>query len=170
MIFDCFRTERLIIRRLKTEDAETIASYRSLPEVAEFQSWDTYSAKEAIDLIEELKNSNPTIENRWFQFGVENLQDGNLIGDIGFLNNDENGKSWVGFTLNSKYWKKGFAKEAVEAVILHYFDLGVLDVWASIDPKNNSSKKLLEKLGFVLEESKPDDLIFHKILSSKIKK
>ena len=27
-----------------------------------------------------------------------------LIGDIGFLNNDEQQKSWIGVALNSEYW------------------------------------------------------------------
>jgi len=47
-------------------------------------------------------------------------------------------------------------------VIAYYVDLGVSAIRASIDPMNASSRKLLDKLGFVLEESKQDDLVFRR--------
>ncbi len=162
MKFNFIKTERLTIRRLKIEDAKAISIYRSAPEVAEFQSWENYSKPEAIKLIEKLKNSNPTNKGEWFQFGIEHSKTGELLGDIGFLNEDKNGKSWIGFTLDSKYWQQGFAHEAVSEILSYYLQIGASDVWASIDPVNISSKKLLEKLGFGLNESKPDDLIFNK--------
>jgi RimJ/RimL family protein N-acetyltransferase len=139
MKFDSLKTERLFIRRLSKEDAQTMARYRSIPEVAEFQSWDSYSSDEAHQLIEQTEKSDPEIKGEWFQFGIEDSKTGDLIGDIGFQNTDDDAKSWVGFTLDSKHWGQGFATESVEKVISYYKDLGVELVCASIDPLNHSS-------------------------------
>jgi len=103
MKFDQIRTDRLVIRRLRIEDAKQISRYRSIPEVAEFQSWSEYSEEEAIELVEQTRGSEPDVEGKWFQFGVEDPETAVLIGDIGVLNSDEDGRSWIGFTLDSSY-------------------------------------------------------------------
>jgi RimJ/RimL family protein N-acetyltransferase len=158
MKFEILQTERLFIRRLKTEDAEAIARYRSLPEVIRFQS--SYSIDRAKELILEMSESDPATLGKWFQFAIELIAEHRLIGDIGFLNTDKNGRSWVGFTLDPKYWNQGYATEAVQAVLGHYCRIGISNVWASTDPKNESSMRLLKKLGFNLVEEKIDDMIF----------
>jgi RimJ/RimL family protein N-acetyltransferase len=164
MTFLTLTTPRLTIRHLHTADAEAIAHYRSLPEVAAYQSWTQYPLEKASELILEMKTAAPEIKGQWFQFGIELNENKQLIGDIGFLNTDADNKSWIGFTLNSAYWNKGFANEAVSVVIEYYKDLGLTDIFASTDPMNISSKKLLEKLEFVIIENHPDDVIFQKKL------
>lgn len=160
MTFLTIKTQRLSIRGLLPDDANMISNYRSLPEVAQFQSWTEYPVKKAEELIADMINASPEIKGQWFQFGIELNEKKELIGDIGFLNTDESGKSWIGFTLNSAYWNKGLANEAVSAVLDFYKELGTSQFFASTDPLNVSSKKLLEKLGFSLIEAHPDDLIF----------
>ncbi|MES2803215.1 MAG: GNAT family N-acetyltransferase [Bdellovibrionota bacterium] len=162
MAFDSFSSKRLVVRRLLPEDAETISFYRSLPEVSKFQSWEQYSTQKASDLISEMKTSDPSVAGKWFQFGISLKATGELIGDIGFLNTDEHQKSWIGFTLSSTHWGNGYAIEAVEAVLSYYSSLEISKIWASTDPQNHSSAKLLKKLGFSLLESKPEDHIYFK--------
>lgn len=101
MNFKVIKTSRLFIRRLKIEDPETFAHYRSLPEVARFQA--SYSLDQANGLILEMSKSDPAGLGKWFQFAIELISEDRLIGDIGFLNSDENGKSWIGFTLDPSY-------------------------------------------------------------------
>jgi RimJ/RimL family protein N-acetyltransferase len=160
MKFETLNTERLKIRRLSLKDAKDISHYRSLPEVSEFQSWTEYSTEKALELIQGMENSDPSIQEKWFQFGVALKNSNELIGDIGFLNTDSEKKSWIGFTLNSKYWGQGYALEAVKEVLNYYSKIGITEVWASTDPNNHSSKKLLKKLNFKLVEEKPNDHIF----------
>ena len=164
MAFKQIKTDRLLIRRLSLEDAKALSRYRSCPKVAKFQSWNVFSEGEATKLIKDVETSDPKLENMWFQFGLEFVKTGQLIGDIGFLNSDKDGKSWIGFTIDSNFWRQGFGAEAVEKVLQYYQEMGTSEVWASIDPNNVSSQKLLEKLCFKLSEKKPGDLIFHKKL------
>ena len=164
MTFLTKKTTRLIIRHLHADDAIKMAHYRSLPEVAQYQSWTQYPLEKAISLIDEMKSAAPEIKGQWFQFGIELIENNELIGDIGFLNTDADNKSWIGFTLDSGYWNKGYAIEAVAAVIEFYKELGLTEIFASTDPMNLSSKKLLEKLEFNIIEVHPEDIIFQKVI------
>jgi len=55
----------------------------------------------------------------------------------------------LGFHLRPKYWGQGLAVEAARAVIAFAFGtIGAKSLSAGHHPKNGSSKKVLEKLGF----------------------
>ena len=55
----------------------------------------------------------------------------------------------IGFQICSKHWKRGFASEGARAVMEYAFDkLGVSGLFAGHNPKNETSRHLLEKLGF----------------------
>ncbi|MCQ2511830.1 MAG: GNAT family N-acetyltransferase [Lachnospiraceae bacterium] len=55
----------------------------------------------------------------------------------------------IGFHLRPQFWRKGFAKEAAEAVMDYAFKkLKAQKLFAGHNPKNIASKKLLGKLGF----------------------
>ncbi len=162
MKFKPLITERLIIRPLEKKDCQRMSKYRSLPEVAKYQSWNKFTDSDSLNLIREVNYQNVLETGKWIQFGVEVKEGGVLIGDIGFFYQDECGISWIGFTLDSKFWGKGYAFESVDRVLSYYTDLGVKVIRASIDPKNISSKKLLEKLRFHLIESGKGDLVLEK--------
>jgi RimJ/RimL family protein N-acetyltransferase len=54
----------------------------------------------------------------------------------------------IGFILHPDYWGRGFAHEALRAVIPHVFDALPVDrLEADVDPRNDASLKLLAKLG-----------------------
>lgn len=133
-----------------------------MPDVARYQDWPSYSLEQAIVLIEAMEKSSPGVTGEWFQFGIELCETAELIGDIGFLNTDPDGKCWIGFTLDQRYWGRGLASEAVSAVLEYYATLGIATVWASTDPLNAPSRKLLKRLGFALIEESTNDAIYCK--------
>ena len=52
--------------------------------------------------------------------------------------------------MHPAYWGQGFAAEACRAVIAHMFAVYDLDaITADVDPRNEASLRLLERLGFV---------------------
>lgn len=56
----------------------------------------------------------------------------------------------VGYILHPDVWGRGFASEALSAVIDHVFAATDLDALnADVDPNNAASIRLLERLGFV---------------------
>ena len=58
----------------------------------------------------------------------------------------------MGFHLRSKYWGKGLATEAANAVIQYSMkNLKVTSFFAGHNPCNTNSKRVLEKLGFLYD-------------------
>lgn len=168
MTFSPIYTTRLVIRPLQASDAAAFAAYRSRPEVAQFQSWDTYSIQQAKDLIGLMEHSTPEVRGDWYQFGIELAESEQLIGDIGVLNTDAEGKSWIGFTLDPAFWKRGLASEAVTAILRHYAGLGIAAMWASTDPLNVASRQLLERLSFSLVEMTTSDATYRLSLEPEL--
>ncbi|MFT8323582.1 MAG: GNAT family N-acetyltransferase [Bacillus sp. (in: firmicutes)] len=78
------------------------------------------------------------------------LQTNEHIGCCGLRPYDLDKKIFeIGIHLKSLYWGKGYASEAVEAVINYAFDeLKATNLFAGHHPDNNGSKHLLTKLGF----------------------
>jgi RimJ/RimL family protein N-acetyltransferase len=57
-----------------------------------------------------------------------------------------------GFLLNRRYWGKGFATEAAQAIIEWLFSIpSIWRVWATCDTENLASARVLEKAGLSRE-------------------
>jgi RimJ/RimL family protein N-acetyltransferase len=158
MTFSSLSTERLVVRRLSAFDAEALCTYRGHSLVAKFQS--AWTLQQVEQLIQQMAASDPSAKGEWFQFAVELKSENRLIGDVGFLNHDKDGRSWIGFTLDPAYWHFGYAGEAVKAVISYYRQLGITEIWAATANDNLPSMKLLRSVGFSLIEAKTDETLF----------
>jgi len=53
--FTQLRTARLVIRRFHSQDLAVFAAYRSDPDVAKYQSWETYTVQEAEEFLRDHK-------------------------------------------------------------------------------------------------------------------
>ncbi len=141
------RTERLGLRRFTTADAEAFAAYRSMPEVARYQSWDApVSLTDALELVEDFAQGDPATPG-WFQYAID--LDGVLIGDLGVNLHDNLRQAELGFTLSPAYQGNGYATEAVRALLDHLFiEWNLHRVSAECDARNTASARLLERVGF----------------------
>src|SRR4051794_41978697 len=74
---------RLRIRRLGAGDAAGICAYRSLPEVARFQSWESFTLEDAGRLVAEQNRVAVDAPGTWVQLALTELESGELIGDCG---------------------------------------------------------------------------------------
>lgn len=71
--------------------------------------------------------------------------DGSVIGKAGIWSAPE-----IGFLLRRDCWGQGLMREALIALIPHFFDLmGMDQITADVDPRNAASLRLLHALGFV---------------------
>ncbi len=140
-------SQRLTIKPLTASDTTALFAYRSDPEVARYQSFSPETVDEARRFIED-NTTCFNCEENWFQMGIY-LQ-GELIGDMGIhFIGPENSQCEIGYTLCHSQQGKGYATEAVRAVLSFLFtQLGKHRVTAGLDPRNASSIKLLERIGF----------------------
>jgi RimJ/RimL family protein N-acetyltransferase len=145
-------TERLVLRRFRAADAETLAAYRSDPQVARYQSWTApVTIEDARVIVESMELGDPDRPG-WFQYAVERTEDHTLIGDVGVGLDDNRRQAELGFSLASAYQGRGYATEAVRAVLDHLFRVrGLHKVSAECDLRNTASARLLERVGFVRE-------------------
>jgi RimJ/RimL family protein N-acetyltransferase len=143
-------TPRLHLRRPRPEDASAISAYRSLPEVAKYQSWETFGTDDANQLIADQMAVKLATPGSWLQLIIVLAESGQLIGDCGihFLSNVAQ-QVELGVTLDPCYQNRGFACEALDGVLSYVFSsLNMHRVSATTDTENKAAQKLFQRLGF----------------------
>jgi RimJ/RimL family protein N-acetyltransferase len=121
-----------------------------MPEVTRFQDWAPQSIDDAEEYISGATKISFDQPGTWFQLALRDSACGDLVGDIGlhFLD-DGVDEVEIGFTVSPAHQKQGLATEALQTVLEYLFaDLKKHRVVASVDPHNQASCHLLQKLGF----------------------
>ena|SRR5688572_12483785 len=146
------QTERLRLRRSRAEDAEPISAYRSIPEVGRYQGWERTDPQGVREQIEEMAGRAPGEPGGWVQFSVEEREGGRLVGDVGLSPAEgEPGVIKVGYTISPDAQGRGYATEAVRALVDFAFDeLGFDVVRAYASEENEPSIRVAQKVGMRL--------------------
>jgi aminoglycoside 6'-N-acetyltransferase len=143
------QTSRLVIRPFAPGDEPAFAAYRSDPEVARYQTWDTpYPLAEARRFVAEQSAADPRALG-WFQYAVERHDEPGLIGDVGVCRSDEGRQAELGFTLAPAHQGRGYAREAVTRIVdFLLVEEELHRLTAGTDGRNVRSARLLERVGF----------------------
>ncbi len=151
--FEPLTTARLRLRRSRPEDAERISRYRSDPDVHRFQGWERIDPEGIRAEIEEMARRRPG-DPGWVQLSVEELDGGELVGDVGFSPAaGEPGVVKLGYTVAPEHQGRGYATEAVRALVRYVFEtLGAEVVRVYADADNVASHRVAEKAGLRLVE------------------
>lgn len=143
-------TDRLLLSRLRYEDAEEIFySYASKPEATKYLAFPTHQS------INDARNFLTYAVSAWdkgieYVYGIRLGGDNQFVGSIGVIN--ENGKVHFGYALSPTYWNMGLATEACKAVVgLLKGEAQVYRIWTFIDAENVASGKVIAKCGLVEE-------------------
>ena len=152
-----FETERLVLRCFELSDAEEL--YRNLvsdPEVSRFMCYDTCE-----DLGETLKHIDRWLDffskleqgSSWCIFSIILKSTGELIGTIDYHVTDREAQAAeIGYKLGTAWWRKGYATEALHALIDYLFkEVGLNRLWADHDSRNIASGRVLLKAGMLCE-------------------
>ena len=146
-------TERLIIDRLKETDKEDYF-YNISHDKKVLQTFICRYAEtlEEFDFSSYLANDT--------LFAVRLKETGRLIGILVCF--DENGASCeLGYGIGSRYWKNGYATEAVKRFIEYCFEeKGLKTVYASFFTNNAASRRVMEKCGMTCDRFSPKELIY----------
>lgn len=156
-------TSRLFLRPFRDDDLQDFCSYRSDPQVAEYQGWEwPYDAEKAQRFLEEMQRTTPGTPGQWYQLALERKRDAALLGDAAFrLDAGDPRQVTIGITLARPYQSQGYAREAAHRLLSYLFDdLKVHRVRADTDVENLASVRLLERLGFRREAHFVESLWF----------
>lgn len=147
--FPILQTERLILRKIKDSDAQSIFNLRSNENISKYINRNTQvNIQEAVDFITKM---NEGIENNtWFIWAITLKPYDELIGTICFWNFSYDCKTAeIGYEIHPDYQGKGLMQEALNSIIQYGFeilDLETIDAFTHYE--NNSSINLLNKLKF----------------------
>lgn len=153
---------RLLLRRLEHSDAAAICGYRSLPEVARYQSWEVYGPDDAARLIDGQREMEPGVPGTWLQLAIVEKATGLMVGDCGLhCRKDDPRQMELGVTLAPSHQGRGYTTEALSCVIDFVFGtLGKHRISATTDAENNSAASLFRRLGFRQEAHYVEHLWF----------
>lgn len=134
-------TDRLVLRHARLSDAEAMHAIMSDPRaMAYWSSLPHESLEQTIAWVAakvEAAAAGPMLD-----FIIE--YEGRVIGKAGFQTPPA-----IGYILHPDCWGRGLAREALEAVIRIGFEEGRFEqITADVDPRNEASLRLLERLGF----------------------
>ncbi|MGH2635357.1 MAG: GNAT family N-acetyltransferase [Actinomycetota bacterium] len=152
--FEPLLTERLRLRRSRPDDAQAISAYRSDPDVHRYQGWDRTDPEGIRAELEEMVARSPGEPGGWVQFSVEERDGGRLVGDVGLSPAEgEPGVIKIGYTIAPAFQARGYATEAVGALLAYAVDrLGAATVRAYASAENVPSIRVAEKVGMRLIE------------------
>lgn len=150
MVDIAIKTERLLLRPIKKGDAESVFRYRSDAFANRYQGWIPKTVDDVISFIENRVSPTININGTWFQLVIIKKDDNTIIGDIGLhFFDSENKQVEIGCTIDKNYQKHGYASESLSEIFRYLFiNLDKHRIIASIDPRNEGSIKLVEKLRF----------------------
>jgi RimJ/RimL family protein N-acetyltransferase len=148
--FTAVAGDRVVLRRFGPADVDAFVAYRSVPEVARYQSWDApYPRRAGEQFIAQLARQHPDTPGEWFQFAVALRPGGSLIGDCAAIPDAKDPRQCeIGFTIGPAHQGHGYATEAVRLLAGYLFGArGKHRLHACCDARNVASAAVLERLG-----------------------
>jgi len=150
--FQPLSTPRLRLDLIPSRRAAEWFDLRNRSGAGRFHRWTPVDVLEVHWFLHSFSRNGKITPGEWKQLGIYLRENDTLIGDCGFRR-ESNGEAEIGYTLAPEFRRRGFAAEAVEALIDCLFTrLGIKRVTARTIAENRPSLGLLEKLGFHLDK------------------
>ena len=144
MIF--IETARLILRNVATKDADNMYDYRNNDICARYQRGQTKDYAGIVALVERRKNDVMSVDAP-FMVAVALKDTDEMVGEIVVMPKD--GTISLGYTFSDKHHRKGYAFEALTALInMLHKQYPEWDFISFTEPENEPSMALLKKLGY----------------------
>jgi [ribosomal protein S5]-alanine N-acetyltransferase len=151
-VIPIIESERLILRQLTSEDAADFFACQSDPDVfrhaGRTEETSLESARHMLNILFKRHQ-----ERTMLSWAIVLKEDQRLIGRFQMEAwSDENHRAAVGYLLGKQYWGKGYATEALRAVIAYLFEQTTVNridtfAWA----ENVASTRVMEKAGMRFE-------------------
>lgn len=150
--FPKMMTQRLSLREIGPEDAQTLYAVLSDAAVTEYYDDEAFTAlSEARDQIDAWHRGYES--RRAIRWAIAPKADGMLIGTCGYYGlHRYHRRGAIGYELARPFWRQGIMTEALRAIIAYGFDeMDLNRIQATVMPGNTASVRLLEGLGFQQE-------------------
>ena len=145
-------TARLRLRWLTTDDVPALAAIFGDSEVCRYWSCPALSDLAAAEALhDQIMKGFAT--RSLFQWGIAERQTNAVVGTCTLASlSSEHRRAEVGFALARAMWGRGYISEALPALLDFAFEtLDLHRLEADVDPRNERSIRVLERLGFERE-------------------
>jgi len=144
------KTKRLILRETTESDVDAFYEMYKDPRITEFTEGLYADPEEEKEYVRQYREKVYKVSI----FGIYTVirkKDKAVIGRVGTTIRDGFDEVEVGFVIGTDYQRKGYAYEAMKAVLKRMDRMGERKRFALVMPGNISSQKLLKKLSFATE-------------------
>lgn len=145
-------SSRLQLRWLDEHDVADLFAIFSDPQVMRYWSSAPWTDEAAgAELVESVRSH--FAAGSLYQWGIAHRSDDAIIGTCTLANVDaQNRRAEIGFILRHDHWGQGYMFEALCTLLRFAFgQLALHRMEADVDPRNEASIRLLERLGFQRE-------------------
>jgi RimJ/RimL family protein N-acetyltransferase len=150
---DIIRAERLVLRDFEESDWKAVHSYGSDVEVVRYMDWGPNTEEDSKKFIQRALTSQKEQPRKTYTLAIILKPENKLIGGCGiYISDPENQEGWIGYCLNRDFWGQGYATEtAISLVKFGFSQLNLHRIFATCDPANIASARVLEKTGMQCE-------------------
>lgn len=141
-------TERLTIRKMCVEDVPALTEW--MPDRDIYPYWGKGPGK--TDKEPRLLFEKEERPGKSFHLGIEENETGKVIGELWVYRIENDRMAKLAVRLGKAYHNRGYATEAVKAMVDFCFENTELRrLWTDVDVRNAASCRVLEKCGFTRE-------------------
>ena len=142
-------TKRLIFESLVSSHSNDLFTIMNNQNIFKYVNESAYTNKDKLlKRYDFLSKGSPHSNQEWLNWAIKLKNSNNYIGVLQ-ATIYKNKSTEIGYLLSPKYWSNGYGTEAVNYLCEYLFkNKNVKKIIASIDTRNLSSIKLVEKLHF----------------------
>jgi RimJ/RimL family protein N-acetyltransferase len=143
-------TERLRLRPFAETDLDALANILARPDVMRYLYDEPRTRDEVAATLQQwLSMTRLEQQGDNLVLAIELVKSGTMIGSVNLIwLSQEHAQGEVGYTLHPDYQGKGYATEAVRAMLAYGFhDMGLHRIVGTCDDRNEPSRRLLERIG-----------------------
>ena len=161
LIGEYLKSERVIMQEIEEKDWVDVHKYASQQLVCQYQPWGPNSEEESEEFVKQVIVDAKKKPRSRFVFAIILRGNGNMIGAAELNIQDYSNKiGEIGYIINPDFWGMGYATEAAKLVIEFSFkNFNLHRIYATCDPRNVASSKVLEKIGMTKEGRIREDLL-----------
>ncbi|AUC84503.1 N-acetyltransferase [Polaribacter sp. ALD11] len=141
-----FETERLLIRKLNSDDLQEFHVLENNPEVLKYATGTVKNFEENSKELKYLISLYIKPKNDFWIYAIERKQGAKFIGTLALVK--DNIDDEIGYRFVEECWGKGYGYEVCEGLLYYSKQLKIKKLVAYVVLENKASVKILERLKF----------------------
>lgn len=145
--------ESLFLREFEPIDCQAVHEYASDQLVVQYMEWGPNTLEETQTYIQRAIASSRQQLRTDYEFAVILATNNQLIGSCSiYISNIVHKEGCIGYCFNRQFWGQGYATTAAHSVVKFGFEkLNLHLIFATCDPLNFGSQRVMEKIGMQFE-------------------